>query len=133
MTNTEYSDRVRIDDAPDGSATTVRLLDSFLNYTFADTLKAQLKEACRIRIEQGVRGIVVDLSAVSVMDSCGLSVLIGLRKLVDERQGRLVLCGASPIIQRLLVITRLDRVFDVRATEAEARAALLKLDAAPAA
>ena len=132
MTEQELLCRVRIDDAEDGSSATVRLRDQFLNYTFADQLKGALKDLCRQRMDRGVRRFVVDLSAVHVMDSCGLSVLIGLRKLVDEKQGRLVLCHVSPIIQRLLGITRLDRVFESFADEPSALAALARPEASVA-
>lgn len=132
MTEQELLCRVKIDDADDGSSATVRLRDQFLNYTFADELKSALKGLCRQRMDRGVRRFVVDLSAVNVMDSCGLSVLIGLRKLVDEGRGRLVLCHVSPIIQRLLGITRLDRVFESFDDEATALAALARTEAATA-
>jgi anti-sigma B factor antagonist len=130
MSDQELRYRVQIDDASGGEAAVVRLKDQFLNYTFADQLKGALKDLCKERMDRGVRSFVVDLTAVSVMDSCGLSVLIGLRKLVDERKGRLVLFGVSPIIQRLLSITRLDKVFEVCANEAEATAALARPAAA---
>lgn len=132
MTEQELSARVSIHDADDGSSATVRLKDQFLNYTFADQLKSALKDLCRQRMDRGVRRFVVDLSAVNVMDSCGLSVLIGLRKLVDEKRGRLVLCHVSPIIQRLLGITRLDRVFETFDDEPSALAALARTEAATA-
>jgi len=126
MTEQELLCRVKIDDADDGLSTILRLKDQFLNYTFADQLKALLKEFCRQRMHRGVRRFVVDLSAVQIMDSCGLSVLIGLRKIVDENQGRLVLCQVSPIIQRLLGITRLDRVFEVYPDEPAAMVAVAR-------
>ncbi|MCG3134731.1 MAG: hypothetical protein HMLKMBBP_02091 [Planctomycetes bacterium] len=124
MHEIELNFRLAVDDAPDGSRVTFRLKDQFLNYAFSDQLKDALKALTRERIERGVPVYVMDLSAVQVMDSCGLSVLIGVRKLVEESGKRMVVIAPSQIILRLFAITRLDRVFEVVTSAAECEAAL---------
>lgn len=126
MLENELRHRVQVEDSEESARCTIRLRDAFLNYTFSDQLKVALKDVCRERAGRGVRSFVIDLTAVNVMDSCGLSLLIGLRKLVEAAEGRFVLVASSPILLRLFAITRLDSVFEIVRDEAAATAALLR-------
>jgi anti-sigma B factor antagonist len=56
-------------------------------------------------------GLVVDLAAVSFMDSTGLSALVEAQRRAEGE--RIVLRGASPMIRRLLEITGLHDVFEL--------------------
>jgi len=133
MQESDLNLRVDVGDAEDGASCTIRLRDSFLNYAFSDQLKEALREVCTQRIDRGMRRFVVDLSAVNVMDSCGLSVLIGMRKVVCGAGGRIVLIATSPILLRLFSITRLDGVFEIVHDAASAAATLEKQPYSPAA
>jgi anti-sigma B factor antagonist len=126
MNESELQFRLQVVDGPDNAVATFQLKDQFLNYAFSDQLKAALRDLTADRIGKGVRCFVVDLTAVNVMDSCGLSVLIGMRKLVEQVQGRMIVIAPSPIILRLFAITRLDRVFEIVNSEADAKTALAK-------
>jgi anti-anti-sigma factor len=55
--------------------------------------------------------LVVDLSAVTFMDACGLSVLLRADSRAAKAGGRLRLAAPTPAVIRLLAITRLDRHF----------------------
>lgn len=122
MLDTELQFRLQVADAPDHTKFTLK--DQFLNYSFSDQLKAAVKQLASERTERGVRNFVVDLTAVNVMDSCGLSVLIGMRKIVELAHGRMIIVAPSPIILRLFAITKLDKVFEIVPDEASAKAAL---------
>jgi anti-sigma B factor antagonist len=74
----------------------------------------QLKEEIRGLIETGVRHLVVDLSAADYLDSTALGALIGGLKRLREREGDLRLAGPRPRIRKVLEITRLVKVFEVR-------------------
>lgn len=124
MQDSELQFRLQVADAAGHS--TFALKDQFLNYAFSDQLKAALKQLTTERAARGVRSFVVDLTAVNVMDSCGLSVLIGMRKIVEQASGRMIVIAPSPIILRLFAITRLDRVFEIVATADDAADALTK-------
>jgi anti-sigma B factor antagonist len=56
----------------------------------------------------------VDLSGVIFMDSSALSVLVHAHERARELGLRLELLGPSPACAKVLSITGLDRVFDVR-------------------
>src|SRR5829696_2887032 len=67
--------------------------------------------------------LVLDLSAVEFVDSTGLGALVGLLKQMAPG-ARVALVGVRPAVQRLLQITRLNSLFIVSASVAEARHAL---------
>lgn len=65
--------------------------------------------------------VLVDLSAVSFMDSTGLGVLVGALARSREAGQRLVLVGVDGRIQRLLNLTGLDAAFELAPSVAAAR------------
>ena len=64
--------------------------------------------------------VVVDLSAVRCMDSAALDVLLGCMVEVARRDGAMRLGGISPEAATVLELTRLDQVFEMFPTAAEA-------------
>ncbi len=68
--------------------------------------------------------VIVDLSAVTYMDSSGFGTLLGATKKLRPGGETLYLVGCSANIERMLVITRLNTIFSIHRTEAEARAAI---------
>lgn len=65
-------------------------------------------------IDQGVSHFVVDLSATAFVDSAGMAALVSLLKQARTRGGdvKLVWPRREPV-QRILRLTRFDRVFDI--------------------
>lgn len=84
----------------------------------------QLKQCLLDLIDAGARKIVVDLSAVSFIDSTALGVLIGGVRRLHAAGGAMALVVTSRSVERVLSITGLDRVFSIRATLDEALTAL---------
>lgn len=76
--------------------------------------------------------VIVDLSAVTYMDSSGFGTLLGATKKLRPGGGTLYLVGCRPNIERMLVITRLNTIFSIHKNEAEARAAIAASDAVDA-
>jgi stage II sporulation protein AA (anti-sigma F factor antagonist) len=58
--------------------------------------------------------VIVDLEAVTFMDSQGLSVLAGVAKRQRARGGSVVVCNASAQIAKLMTISGLDRSVELR-------------------
>jgi anti-sigma B factor antagonist len=65
---------------------------------------------------KGIGDMVVDLSAVTFMDACGLSTLLRADHHARRAGRRLRLAGPSTPVARLLAITRLDLYFDLYPT-----------------
>ena len=84
----------------------------------------RFKEAMLELLDAGVGKLVVDLSAVTFIDSTALGVLIGGLRRVHDAGGVMAVVVATPAVQRVLTITGLDRVFSVHDTRDAALAAL---------
>jgi anti-anti-sigma factor len=69
---------------------------------------------------QKVPLVVIDLSRVSYFGSVFLALLLRCHKLVRQRGGELVLCGASELARELLQITNLDTLWAIYDSRDEA-------------
>lgn len=83
----------------------------------------QFKEAVSAAIDQNKPAIVINMAKVTYMDSSGFGTLLSATKRLRPLDGALYLSGCNEAIQRMLQITRLNTIFGVYATEAEALAA----------
>lgn len=75
-----------------------------------------------LRVADSARRIVVDLSAVTFLDSTALGVLVGGAQRLPDDGALLIVCGDDRL-WRTLEIVGLDRVFAVHPTLEEALAA----------
>lgn len=69
---------------------------------------------------QKVPLVVIDLSRVSYFGSVFLALLLRCHKLVRQKGGELVLCGASELARELLQITNLDTLWAIYDSRDEA-------------
>jgi anti-sigma B factor antagonist len=64
-------------------------------------------------LEQSEATVVrIDLSGVSFMDSAGVSLLVDAKRLVDARNGSLLIDRPSEMLLRVLSVLGLDEVFE---------------------
>jgi len=70
-----------------------------------------------------VRVVVLDLSAVSFLDSTVLGTIVGLQRRVREADGELRVVLPESEARRVFALTGLDRALDVRPTRESALAA----------
>jgi len=98
-----------------GAVLVARVVDKRIDAQAGPDLKAKVGA----RIEQGAHRLVLDLSEVEFVDSTGLGAVLSLVKRVPAG-GNLVLCGCRTALVELMRLTRLDRVFRLFASEAEA-------------
>jgi anti-sigma B factor antagonist len=87
-------------------AATVMRLDGRLNMVSAPQLKAAVTAA----VQAGRTRVVVDLTAVTFLDSSGLGALIAGLKAAREAGGDLRMTGANEQVRTVLRLTNLDRV-----------------------
>jgi len=80
-----------------------------------------------LAVEDALRAdgpVVVDLRAVSFLDSTGLHALLVLRQRLTEQSRRLaVACRPDGAVAMALAVSGTDRIFEVRATREDAMAA----------
>src|SRR4051812_29424082 len=73
----------------------------------------RIASALGAMIEQKPERLVVDLSAVSYIDSSGLAVLIEGMQNVEAYGGKFVLAGLQENVRPIFEIARLDQVFRI--------------------
>lgn len=78
-----------------------------------------LRERIHELTEQGTDRIVLDLGGLSFMDSTGLGVLVAGLKRLKSRGGELVLAQMQDPVKKVLQVTGLDKVFDIRPSVGE--------------
>jgi anti-sigma B factor antagonist len=76
----------------------------------AEALRKELADASE---RPRVGTVIVDLSAVTFIDSTGLGVLVGAARRLRAQGGDLQLVGCTTALRRVLVIAGLDHVFDL--------------------
>ncbi|SRR5581483_9881758 len=86
----------------------------------APAFQAQLDE----RLRAGAQYFVIDLSAVRFVDSAGLAALVRLYRRVRIGEGDVRLAQVPPTVMSVLELTRLNRVFDIFPTAADAAATI---------
>jgi anti-anti-sigma factor len=65
-------------------------------------------------MDEGIQGIIVDLTGVHMIDSIGLGVLISTHNTLKKKGGKLSVVNASRDIFSLFSAMRLDQHFEVK-------------------
>ncbi len=89
-----------------------------LNASNASELKAELV----ILGKNSVNNIVIDMTTSKYCDSSGLSALLVANRMCKDTNGKFVLCGLKPNVQKLIEIAQLDKVLTITDTPEEALA-----------
>lgn len=71
---------------------------------------------------QSVNNLVIDMSKTKYCDSSGLSALLIANRMCKNTNGKFVLCGLQPNVQKLIQIAQLDKVLSITETAEEAQA-----------
>jgi len=105
---------VRIDDPA--------ALNDFRSNSFRDALYETVQN------QEGGR-VALDLGQVDFLSSSGVAILVGLKRRLDNKQGKLVLFRVQPVVQDLLRVTRLTQYFSFADEEPDALAMLRPMPA----
>jgi len=74
--------------------------------------------------ESGCRKVVFSFSQTSWINSCGVGKIIAAKFVMDENNGRFILCNLRKRNMTIINTLRLDQVFEIHETIQEAIAAL---------
>jgi anti-sigma B factor antagonist len=110
---------MRFEENKVGDVLIAKVLDARIAADVAPRLKAHLAEY----VSKGNASIVLDLEAVSFIDSSGLGALVSSLKSVGKN-GDLVVSGAKGAVASMFKLTRMDKVFRMYGTSDEAVVAL---------
>lgn len=89
-----------------------------LNAGNAPELKAELV----LLSKKSVNNIVIDMSKSKYCDSSGLSAILVANRLCKDTNGKFVLCGLQPNVQKLIEIAQLDKVLTLASDKDQALA-----------
>ena len=89
-----------------------------LNASNASNLKAELV----LLNKNNVNNIVIDMSKCKYCDSSGLSAVLVANRMCKDTNGKFILCGLQPNVEKLIQIAQLDRVLSITSNEKEALA-----------
>jgi anti-anti-sigma factor len=103
-----------------GDVRIVRVKEAKLTYPVLFSFLAEMRAIVE---EEGARKVVIDLGAVTFIDSASIGCLIDIYWLLKDRGGALKLSGLRPRVDTVLSLTGVHRFVDVYREEAEALAA----------
>jgi anti-sigma B factor antagonist len=85
----------------------------------------ELHEVVRDLVQKGHKRVVLNLRHVTYIDSCGLGELVGCLTTLQNHEGEMRICHATPRVAELLRFTHLDSVLHYDEDEAAALQALM--------
>ena len=94
-----------------GAALVVRPREKMLRDVALRRLARSIDDASES--DPGIALVVLDLSAVAIVPSIALGLLVQTLNKCNERQQRLKLAGVQPQIRKVLALTRLDELFEL--------------------
>jgi anti-sigma B factor antagonist len=86
------------------------------------TNRQEFKQAILDAADQGVRIVIVDFTHTGYIDSSGLGALVSLSRRLRDVNGDLRLVGLNDDLRTLFELTRLDALFPLFASRADALA-----------
>ncbi len=101
--------QISIDVSAHGVYQVLKIDASYLEYRNNNAVKAQLDEL----MEKGYRHLVMDMTAIPILDSDSLSGLISLLKHINSAQGSLRIVAPYPEVLSVLRITSLDQLVPI--------------------
>ncbi|MCF6241877.1 MAG: STAS domain-containing protein [Bacteroidales bacterium] len=92
--------------------TVIKVLAEKLDTNIAPALKSELV----LIAGNGEKNMVIDLSACRYCDSSGLSAILVANRLCKNSKGTFVLTGLQTAVERLITISQLDTVLNIKDT-----------------
>jgi anti-anti-sigma factor len=96
-----------------GDVQILRVQEAKLTYP---TLSAFLAEVRKL-VEGGTRKLLLDLKAVSYADSASIGCLMDIRRLLQEQEGTLKICGLQPRVETLISMTGVNKIIEIHREE----------------
>ncbi len=118
MTGDSMSDRRRMVVSKVGDLAVVKFSDRKI--VDSANIEEMGEEMFSIVDKDKCKDVLLNFEGVEFMSSAALNKLILMDKRVKGAQGKLRLCNLRAEIMEVFTITRLNRVFDIKKTEADA-------------
>src|SRR6266540_2049566 len=99
-----------------GDVKIVRVQEAKLTYPVLSSFFTEVRQ----QVEAGTRKLVIDLQAVSYIDSASIGCLMEIHRLVQEKAGAVKLCGLQPRVETMISMAGVNKVIDLFREEADA-------------
>jgi anti-anti-sigma factor len=101
-----------------GEVTIVRVREAKLTYPILSSFFSEVRQ----QVEAGARKVVIDLSAVSYLDSASIGCLMDVHRLLQEKGGALRLSGLQPRVETMISMTGVHKIVPLHREEDDALA-----------
>ncbi|HYN03269.1 MAG TPA: STAS domain-containing protein [Vicinamibacteria bacterium] len=102
-----------------GDVTVVRVQEAKLTYPLLASFFSEVRQ----RVEGGARQLLIDLGAVSYLDSASIGCLMDVHRLLQEKGGSLRLSGLQPRVETMISMTGVHKIVPLHRDEEDALAA----------
>lgn len=102
-----------------GDVTVVRVREAKLTYPVLSAFFSEVRQ----RVEGGANRLIMDLAAVSYLDSASIGCLMDVHRLLQERGGTLRLCSLQPRVETMISMTGVHKIVPLHRDEEDALAA----------
>lgn len=99
-----------------GDVKVVRVLETKLTYPILAGFFSEVRQS----IEGGSRKLLIDLQAVSYIDSASIGCLMDIHRLLQEKRGLLKLSGLQPRVETMLSMTGVHKIIPIHREEQDA-------------
>lgn len=102
-----------------GDVTVVRVQEAKLTYPVLSSFFSEVRQG----VEGGARKLVIDLAAVSYLDSASIGCLMDIHRLLQEKGGAVRLSGLQPRVETMISMTGVHKIVPLHREEEDALAA----------
>lgn len=99
-----------------GDIRIVRVGEAKLTYPILSSFFAEVRQL----VDAGCRSLIIDLKAVTYIDSASIGCLMDIHRLMADREGRVRVSGLQPRVETMISMTGLHKIIDLHRDEAEA-------------
>jgi anti-anti-sigma factor len=99
-----------------GDVRIVRVQEAKLTYPVLSSFFSEVRQL----VDGGIRKVVIDLGAVSYIDSASIGCLMDIHRLLQEKTGAVKLAGLQPRVETMISMTGVHKIIDIRREVAEA-------------
>lgn len=92
-----------------GDVRVVRVRETKLTYPVLSAFFAEVRQL----VEGGARKLVIDLSAVSYIDSASIGCLMDIHRLLQEKAGAVRLAGLQPRVETMISMTGVHKIVNI--------------------
>ena len=94
----------------------VRVKEAKLTYPNLSAFFAEVRQL----VEGGTRKLIIDLSAVTYIDSASIGCLMDIYRLMQDRGGAVKLAGVQPRVETMISMTGVHKLIDLHREEGAA-------------